>query len=192
MSELSINILSAAFGALATALIGAVAYFMKRHIERNDKVEIDHFLDGYERLRNIGASNNPPTATDTEIQEIHKLIAELHNNIQGKHYDDVNHYEGALTQADMNRIGGAEFAEADARLNLTYTQLMSYQDGACAEALDDAVKKWREFRHEYAVFVAEMYAGGTIQSLMYSSTAVEITNQFNQLLSTQLEDKKNK
>ncbi len=192
MSEITINILAAITGALATAFIGAAAYFVKRHIEKADKAEIDNFLDGYERLRNIGESNNPPTATTAEIQDIHKLITDIQNNINGNSEDDINHYEGAWTQADLNRIGGAEFAEADAKLNLTYEKLMSYQDGACAEAFDGAVKKWKEFRHEYAVFIAETYAGGSIQPLMYSGTAVEITNQFNQLLKIELDERMNR
>ena len=177
MSELSINLLSVVFGAVVTALIGCVAYFAKRHIEKSDKDEIDSFLDGYERLRKIGESSNPPTATSTEIQELHKLIAGTQGGAQESPTESTR-YDGAWTQADLNRISGAEFAEADARVNLNYTKLKSYQDGSCAEALESALDKWKDFRHEYAIFIAETYAGGSIQPLMYSSTAVEITNQF--------------
>jgi len=187
MTELSINIISAMSGVVATALIGGIAYFIKRHIEHKDKAEIEHFLDGYERLNNISGSNNPPRATEQELRDISNIVNEIRNNINFTNIEEDTHYDGALTQADMNRIGGAKFAEADAIMNATYTQLMAHQDGSCAEALDDALSKWKEFRHEYAVFIAEAYSGGSIQNLMYTNTAVEITNQFNDLLSSQIE-----
>ena len=192
MTDLSQNILSAIVGAVVTALIGVIAYFSKRHIEKTDKGEIDSFIDGYARLKNISESSNPPTATNSEIQELHSLIAKLQRSSQSQLEEYEEGYNGAWTQADLNRIGGAEFAEADARMNLTYTKLKSYQDGSASEAFEDAVKKWKEYRHKYAVFIAETYMGGSIQPLMYSTTAVEITNQFNQLLQIELDECQNR
>ena len=189
MSELSVNILSAIVGALTTAAVGTVAYFVKRHIEKSDKEQIENFIDGYERLRNINESSNPPTATSSEIEEIHRLISNIKENSDDNQTQTI--HEGAWTQADLNRIGGAEFSEADAQLNLTYTKLMSFQDGSCAEAFVAAFEKWKEYRHEYAIFIAETYSGGSIQPLMYSTTAVEITRQFNQLLNIELAERIN-
>jgi len=190
MIDLSPNIAAALIGAIATAILGAIAYFIKRGIEKKDKVEIDHFLDRYERLRCIGESNNPPHATEQEFKDANKFVTELHKKLNLQETEEIHQYEGQLTQADMNRIGGAKLAEADAKVNVTISELMTYQDGARAEALDDAIKKWREFRHEYAVFVAEGYRGGSIQSLIYSNSAEDITNQFNDLLKLQIESEK--
>lgn len=192
MSDLEVSIISAIAGAVFASIIGAIAYFAKRHIEKADKGDIDNFIDGYERLKNISESKNPPSATSDEIQKLHTIVESLQQNIRTTDSKEDNTYGGAWTQADLNRIGGAEFVKADAHLNATYEKLMSYQDGSCAEAFVIAFEKWKEFRQDYSIFIAETYLGGSIAPLMYSTTAVTLTNQFNELLKSELEERMNR
>ncbi|RHW19504.1 lysozyme inhibitor LprI family protein [Pseudomonas jilinensis] len=187
MTEIIPEAIVAIVSAVVGALLAGVAYLLKRKIEKNDSGKIEEFISGYERLHKLYRAEPEDKVSAEELAAANRIV----ESAQGSH-DSLLESGEHLTQADMNRISLAQLTAADAQLSVVYEELMSFQDGARAEALDYAMESWRKFRHDFAAFEAEFYRGGSIQSLIYAANAEARTNEFIRLLSEQLEFERNK
>ncbi len=92
----------------------------------------------------------------------------------------------AMTQADMTRCAGADFAAADAQLNRQWTitsDVMKQRDSADPDApapgyhgvLLDAQRKWIAFRDAHCRAAGYQERGGSLQSTLIAACLTSLT-----------------
>ncbi len=82
------------------------------------------------------------------------------------------------TQLELNDCAAAAFQEADDELNAVWRSAKAAMDGYGAGALLlDAQRKWIAFRDAACRAEIEVYAGGSIQPLVWSNCLTRLTRQ---------------
>jgi|SRR5579872_2352367 len=85
-------------------------------------------------------------------------------------------YPGApLTQTDMNIEAAEDFRRCDAELDSLVGEFLSLLEPKRQAEFEGVQKNWRAFREAVASFDSKPYQGGTIQSLIYSSSLEKTT-----------------
>lgn len=97
---------------------------------------------------------------------------------------------GHQTQVEMNNAAAEELRNLDQNLNNIVEDIEVYLDADEAKAFRRAQGSWETFRDQHAAFVADLFAGGSMQPLWYITSVDTATRDRIDELQTYLEHRR--
>ena len=79
------------------------------------------------------------------------------------------------SQLALNDCAWRRYRAADSELNRVYRAALAADTGAVAVALRTAQRAWMRFRDAQCVYVAALYAGGSMQPMQQGACLEEVT-----------------
>jgi uncharacterized protein YecT (DUF1311 family) len=92
------------------------------------------------------------------------------------------------TQAAINACAAEQYREVDAQLNTVYRALMDRLSNERKPQLKAVQLAWIKFRESHCKFVADPYAGGSLQPTVYSGCMTETAQARSHQLRQALKD----
>jgi len=99
-----------------------------------------------------------------------------------------NPCEDPQTQVELNLCADRKFKAADAELNRVYNQLAAKLEAGGRAKLKAAEASWLKYRDDNCAYEEELYEGGSMQPLIYSSCLERMTKSRTTELRGQLKD----
>lgn len=93
---------------------------------------------------------------------------------------------GRGSQTELNECEGANFKQADARLNAVYAKLLNKVSAAGQSKLRDAQKSWIKFRDAQCAFETLGTIDGSIHGMVVALCLTDLTEQQTKRLQRQL------
>ena len=90
-------------------------------------------------------------------------------------------------QQEINQCVGADYREADEKLNRTYKELVGSIEDNWATALRDAQRAWVTFRDAECEFQSMGWEGGSGRSAVQAGCLTRVTNERTKVLKELLE-----
>lgn len=89
-----------------------------------------------------------------------------------------NNCDRPLTQIELNNCTHLEYQEVDLKLNQVYQQLRAKKQNPEQEKqLINTQLSWLKFRDLNCEYAASRYQGGSMQTLIYSSCLIRLTQE---------------
>ena len=96
--------------------------------------------------------------------------------------------ENAPSQYEADECAHKEYVAADAELNKVYNQLAAKLEAGGRAKLKAAEASWLKYRDDNCAYEEELYEGGSMQPLIYSSCLERMTKSRTTELRGQLKD----
>lgn len=177
---------------VAGLIIGPLAYFAKRRVERRSDHED---LELKERLLKINKEMKEQDLTPDQLKELEQL---LRRKLKGRSSAQeaegvvVTMLEGlserTITQAEMNQVSHQDVENADLELRHAYERLAAEMSPDDLKRLQETQTAWREFRDKQVEFAGGFYEGGSIRPLIHNVEAHALTEARTRELRRQYEE----
>jgi uncharacterized protein YecT (DUF1311 family) len=164
---------------VAGLVIGPLAYFAKRRIERTGEQED---LEIKERLLKINKELKEQNLTPEDLKKLSsllfaKLSAYAPEGEAKASVAAITHSasDRIVTQAEMNQGSYEEFEKVDLELKQALERLRSVLGQEDSKRLEEAQQAWLKFRKKQVVLAGGFYEGGSIQPLIHNVEAQALT-----------------